>query len=84
MYMYVFILLSDSSKVRHRIRKKLCEEKKNLQELVAEYNLITPVVCTNFVELSDIVIQEGNWPWITVIGEYRIILSLSAWDNFYF
>lgn len=66
------------------LEKKLCEEKKNLQELVAEYNLITPVVSTNFVELSDIVIQEGNWPWITVIGEYRIILSLSAWDNFYF
>lgn len=67
--MYVSLLLSDSSKVRHRIRKKLCEEKIYLQELVAEYNLIAPVVSTDFVALSDVVIQEGNWPWITVIGE---------------
>lgn len=65
----MFLLLSDSSKVRHRIRKKLCEEKIYLQELVAEYNLIAPVVSTDFVALSDVVIQEENWPWITVIGE---------------
>lgn len=65
----MFLLLSDSSKVRHRIRKKLCEEKIYLQELVAEYNLIAPVVSTDFVALSEVVIQEGNWPWKTVIGE---------------
>lgn len=65
----MFLLLSDSSKVRHRIRKKLCEEKIYLQELVPEYNLIAPVVSTDFVALSDVVIQEENWPWITVIGE---------------
>lgn len=74
--MYGFLLLSDSSKVRHRIRKKLGEEKKYLQELLAEYNLIAPVVSNDFVTLSDVDAQEGNWPWITVIGEKFNILFL--------
>ncbi|XP_062864538.1 uncharacterized protein LOC134326322 [Trichomycterus rosablanca] len=52
---------TDSNKGRHRIRRKIREEKRTLAALVEQYNRIAPSNRT--LCMDAIIYQETPWPW---------------------
>lgn len=51
--------LADTSKQRHRLRKKISDEKADLAKLISEYNDLTSTV--DKVEIADT--MDNNFPW---------------------
>lgn len=49
----------DTSKQRHRLRKKISEEKSDLARLTSEYNGLATTDCK--VEIADAL--DNNFPW---------------------
>ena len=56
---FVFLSIADRSKARHRLRSKISAEKKELTQLVAEYNKLPSTLL--LVDLEDVL--QHKFPW---------------------
>lgn len=56
--------------MRFRIRKKNAEEKKKMQGLITDYNMVGQTADPKFPFLLEEDGYAGNWPWINVAGSF--------------